>query len=114
MDIELISAKTMCERMNINMETFRKTWKRWKHERVGDGHTLKSMRFYWSEGPKPEEADNGNLKISDEKGCPLAGGHLSGRRKDSKKGRIPDTQRSVIMGRRATEIDAAARRFGFA
>lgn len=69
MDIELISAKTMCDQMHIDMETFRKTWKRWKHERVDNGHTLKSMRFYWSKGPVPEEADNGNHKISDEKGA---------------------------------------------
>ena len=114
MDIKLISAKTMCERMNINMETFRKTWKRWKYERVGDGHTLKSMRFYWQSGPILAETENADCKVSDKKRDTLASGNIRQRRAGKKQSRIHESPGSTGMGRRTADIEAAAKRFGFA
>ena len=51
METLLIDAEEMCRRLGVNKETFRRSWRRWKHERVGAGYDLRSMRFYWCDGP---------------------------------------------------------------
>ena len=114
METELITAHEMCNRLNISMDTFRKTWRRWKHECVGRGYDLRSVRFYWEDGPVRAELDGGNIQISDKKRQPLDGGRLSGRRKDSKEGRIQKPARSSGLGGNAAVLAAAARRFGLA
>lgn len=39
METLLIDAEEMCKRLGVNKETFRRSWRRWKHERVGAGTT---------------------------------------------------------------------------
>lgn len=112
--IELLTANEMCDRLKISFDTFRKTWKRWKHERIGTGHTLKSMRFYWNGGPIMAETDNGDCKISDKKRNTLAGGNIRQRGTCKKPGRVHESQGSTGLGGRAADIEAAAKRFGFA
>ncbi|MFR1534200.1 MAG: hypothetical protein ACLSTO_11570 [Bilophila wadsworthia] len=54
METLLIDAEEMCKRLGVNKETFRRSWRRWKHERVGAGYDLRSMRFYWCDGRQAE------------------------------------------------------------
>lgn len=114
MDTELLTADEMCERLKTNFGTFRRTWRRWKHERVGEGNTLRSMRFYWRGGPVRAEAINGGSEVSDKERPALDRGRLPGRDTHRKEGRLPKSPRSAGMGRRTEELEAAARRYGFA
>ncbi len=114
MEPEFITAHEMCNRLNVSMDTFRKTWRRWKHECVGRGHDLRSVRFYWEDGPVRAELEGGNIQISDKKRQPLAGRNIQRRRENGKQGRIHNTPGGAVMGRRTKEIEAAAKRFGFA
>ncbi len=112
---ELITAHEMCKRLKISFESFRKTkWRRWKHEIVGRSDDIRSARFYWCAGPVKVEEEVGSIKISDQKRDTLAGRNIQRRRENGKQGRIHNTPGGAVMGRRTKEIEAAAKRFGFA
>lgn len=114
METELLTADEMCERLKTNFDTFRRTWKRWKHERVGMGNTLRSMRFYWQSGPVRAEANDGGIEVPDKERPALDSGRVPGRGTNRKEGRIPKSSRSPGLGRRTEELADAARRFGLA
>lgn len=86
METELLTADEMCERLKTNFDTFRRTWKRWKHERVGMGNTLRSMRFYWQSGPVRAEANDGSLEVPDKERSALDSGRVPGRGTNRKEG----------------------------
>ncbi len=114
MDTELLTADEMCERLKTNFDTFRRTWKRWKHERVGVGNTLRSMRFYWQSGPVRAEANDGGIEVSDKERTALDCRRVSGRNTHLKEGGVSDKARRTGVGRGAENLSDAARRFGLA
>lgn len=114
MDTELLTADEMCERLKTNFDTFRRTWRRWKHVRVGEGNTLRSMRFYWQSGPIRAEAINGGSEVPDKERPAVDRGRVPGWDTHRKEGRLPKSPRSAGVGRRTEELAAAARRFGLA
>ena len=101
METLLIDAEEMCKRLGVNKETFRRSWRRWKHERVGAGYDLRSMRFYWCDGPIKAEGYNG---------C----GRLAGRHTNRQKSRLHKQAGGNGMGGNNIDLSAEARRFGLA
>lgn len=114
METELLTAEEMCIRLKTKFDTFRRTWRRWKHERVGMGYTLRSMRFYWQEGPVKAEDYNGSIEVPNKERPSMGGGRVSGRRQNRPESRVQDKARSDVLGGRATDLAAEARRFGLA
>lgn len=113
METELLTAEEMCIRLQTKFDTFRRTWRRWKHERVGMGYTLRSMRFYWRDGPvKAEDDYNGSMEISHQKRHPVDRGRLQRRRADRPAVRLQEQGGGCGLGGGEIDLAAEARRFG--
>ena len=114
METLLIDAEEMCKRLGVNKETFRRSWRRWKHERVGAGYDLRSMRFYWCDGPIKAEGYNGCIEVQDKKRNQVGGGRLAGRHTNRQKSRPHKQAGGNGMGGNNIDLSAEARRFGLA
>ena len=114
METELLTADEMCIRLKTTFDTFRRTWRRWKHERVGQGNTLRSMRFYWQDGPVKAEDCNGSMEISHKKRRQMDGGRIQRRREGGQERRLHKQAGSGSMGDAGIDLAAEARRFGLA
>ena len=114
METELLTAEEMCIRLKTKFDTFRRTWRRWKHERVGQGNTLRSMRFYWQDGPVKAEDCNGSMEIPHKKRHQVDCGRLQRRRADRPAVRIQEQGGGGRLGRSEIDLAAEARRFGLA
>ena len=114
METLLIDAEEMCKRLGVNKETFRRSWRRWKHERVGAGYDLRSMRFYWCDGPIKAEGYNGCIEVQEKKRNQVVGGRLAGRHTNRQKSRLHKQAGGNGMGGNNIDLSAEARRFGLA
>ena len=114
METLLIDAEEMCRRLGVNKETFRHSWRRWKHERVGAGYDLRSMRFYWCDGPIKTEGYNGRIEVQDKKRNQVGGGRLAGRCAHRQESRLHKQAGGNGMGGNDIALSAEARRFGLA
>ena len=114
METLLIDAEEMCRRLGVNKETFRRSWRRWKHERVGAGDDLRSMRFYWCVGPIKTEGYNGRIEVQDKKRNQVGGGRLAGRCAHRQESRLHKQAGGNGMGGNDIDLSAEARRFGLA
>ena len=113
METELLTAEEMCIRLKTTFDTFRRTWRRWKHERVGQGNTLRSMRFYWQDGPIKADC-NGSMEIPHQKRRQVDRGRLQRRCADRPAVRLQEQGGGGSMGRGEVDLTAEARRFGLA
>ena len=109
METLLIDAEEMCRRLGVNKETFRRSWRRWKHERVGAGYDLRSMRFYWCDGPIKAEGYNGRIEVQDKKRNQVGGGRLAGRRAHRQESRLHKQAGGNGMGGNDIDLSAEAR-----
>ena len=114
METILLKAEEMRKRLGVSKDTFRQIWRRWKYERVGAGHDLRSMRFYWQDGPLANENyENGSEEISNQKRNPVRSRGVSRRYSDKLPSRIHVEACRSGVGKDREELDDAARRFGF-
>ena len=57
--MELLTAKQMCDQLQVSRETFRKTWRRFPHVFAGESESLRSARFLWDVTVMMEAAHGG-------------------------------------------------------
>lgn len=114
METLLIDAEEMCKRLGVNKETFRRSWRRWKHERVGAGYDLRSMRFYWCDGPIKAEGYNGCIEVQDKKRNQVGGGRFGRTAYESAEKQASQASGRQRHGGNNIDLSAEARRFGLA
>ena len=67
METLLIDAEENANGLESTRKLQARSWRRWKHERVGAGYDLRSMRFYSCDGPIKAEGYNGCIEVQDKK-----------------------------------------------
>ncbi len=112
--MEILTPKEMCARLRISEDTFRKKWRSWKHEKIGQGSTLRSYRFYWQDGPiRAEGYEDGNLEVSYSKRRQMDRRSVSGWRAHRPQIRLHDQTGSESLGDGDVDLRAEAHRLGF-